>query len=185
MAFFKRETGQNWKIALLWIWSNLATRIFVNDSLKYRGISWVNEFFWAKIQRNASCDLGLNRDTCLNWFQYFYQNLELRKPFAMQHRCILCEKQAFGQGISSSPLAISIPKIWYRVPQNPWFPTITICIQKVITFGKIIDSKYLIWQVTRTLFIQTPSSFCKTNIQPKPPCKHVINNDQWMWNSPK
>ena len=98
----------------------------------------------------------------------------------MQHRCILCEKQAFSQGISSSPLAISIPKIWYRVPQNPWFPTITICIQKVITFGKIIVSKYLIWQVTRTLFIQTPSSFCKTNIQPKPPCKHVINNDQWI-----
>ena len=168
--FFKRETGQNWKIALLWIWSNLATRIFVNDSLKYRGISWVNEFFWAKIQRNASPEL----------VPVFLSKLRTEKTFCHATSLHTVRKTSLQPRNLVSPLAISIPKIWYRVPQNPWFPTITICIQKVITFGKIIDSKYLIWQVTRTLFIQTPSSFCKTNIQPKPPCKHVINNDQWI-----
>ena len=63
-----------------------------------------------------------------------------------------------------------------------WIPCFGSSCKKECIFDSwwFVDSKYLIWQVTRTLFIQTPSSFCKTNIQPKPPCKHVINKDQWI-----
>lgn len=47
-GIFQTRKGSKLKNRSVGIWSNLATRIFVNDSLKYWGISWINYFFLGK-----------------------------------------------------------------------------------------------------------------------------------------
>lgn len=180
-AFFKREKG----ISLLW--SNLATRIFVNDFPEIRGISWEN-YFLGKIHGNSSCDLGLinkqrylpdfvpvalsklstEKTFCHATSLHILQKVHVRPYLACPQKTSLQLRNL----INHNSLAISKPKLWfqYLVPQNEWFPPMTIRTPKFITFWKHLWFKILALRGYKTTFyINSVRPFCKTNIQPKPP----------------